>query len=384
MGNKSNLVYETQESLYQRAVQKMEADELIVQYEYKVQNYLKAAEMFEEVGEYEDAPQKAAECRRLAEKTKEDEKARRYNVAVYQMENAKTVKGFEKAEKLFEEAGEYKDSQARITQCRDKAEALNRRRKVKRVIKTVIAIAVIIVVIFAIKASPIPSIVAELAGMKIEDPRTAVVPQETEAASPETEVQTPQEQPQETETQSPQEQPQENVSLADAQPGDQVSFGNHVWYVLDRNGDELKMIMFQAEKFEEFRHTPFNAEQTDVDWERSSLREWMNSAFLEENFSEEERAKILQVSVVNEDNPEYGTDGGNDTQDYAYLLSGEEVEQYKDILSHIRMNMWLRTPGNSPDTASFMSSTTTVMYYGYPVSDTNFYTCPVIHVSTAD
>lgn len=362
MGNKSNLVYETQESLYQRAVQKMEADELIVQYEYKVQNYLKAAEMFEEVGEYEDAPQKAAECRRLAEKTKEDEKARRYNAAVYQMENAKTVKGFEKAEKLFEEAGEYKDSQARITQCRENAEVLNHRRKVKRVIKTVIAIAVIIVAIFAIKASPIPSIVVELAGMKIEDPRYA-----GEAATAENSGET-----------------EAEITLENAQPGDQVSFGTHVWYVLDRNGDELKMIMFQAEKFEEFRHTPFNAEQADVDWEHSSLREWLNSTFLEENFSEEERAKILQVSVVNEDNPEYGTDGGNDTQDYAYLLSGEEVEQYKDILSHIRMNIWLRTPGNSPDTASFMSSTTTVMYYGYPVSDTNFYTCPVIHVSTAD
>lgn len=59
------------------------------------------------------------------------------------------------------------------------------------------------------------------------------------------------------------------------------------------------------------------------------------------------------------------------------------MEQYKDILSHIRMNVWLRTPGASADTAAFMSSTNIAMYYGYPVSDTNFYTCPVIHVSAA-
>lgn len=361
MANKSTLVYETQESLYEHAIQKKEAGELIVQHAYKAENYLKAAQMFEEVGDYEDAPWQAEDCRRLAEQAREDEKEKQYQLALYQMGNAKTVKGYEKAQKLFEGIAGYKDSQERAQNCASQSKNLSKKKKIKRIIKLMVGVAIIAGAVAAFQASPFPEQIAQLVGTKIEDPRFA---SNDTSKSEDNKVQ--------------------GIALKDAQAGDQVSFGSHVWYVLERTDDELKMIMFQAEKFEEFRHTPYHTEQTDTDWEHSSLRRWLNSTFLENDFTDEEREKIQEVSVINEDNPVYGTDGGNDTRDRVYLLSGKEVEQYKDILSHIRMNIWLRTPGSTPDTASFMASTNIAMYYGYPVSDTNFYTCPVIHVSVAE
>ena len=63
---KKKPIYESQESLYQKAVRKMQADRLIVQYAYKIDNYKLAAAMFDEVGDYMDAPALAKKCRELA------------------------------------------------------------------------------------------------------------------------------------------------------------------------------------------------------------------------------------------------------------------------------------------------------------------------------
>lgn len=73
--------------------------------------------------------------------------------------------------------------------------------------------------------------------------------------------------------------------------------------------------------------------ETDQTWEDSSVRNWLNGygekyeedRFLKDAFSSEERNAIRKVSVINEDNPEDGTKGGEDTKDKIYLLSYKEV-----------------------------------------------------------
>ena len=63
-------------------------------------------------------------------------------------------------------------------------------------------------------------------------------------------------------------------------------------------------------------------------WETCTLREWMNDDFLNEAFNPSEQSKIATVTNENPDNPEYGTDGGNATQDKVFALSVEEAEKY--------------------------------------------------------
>lgn len=60
-------------------------------------------------------------------------------------------------------------------------------------------------------------------------------------------------------------------------------------------------------------------------WETSTLRSWLNDDFYKEAFTEAEQVEIKQVTVKNDDNPSYGTEGGNDTTDKVYLLSIEEA-----------------------------------------------------------
>ena len=65
----------------------------------------------------------------------------------------------------------------------------------------------------------------------------------------------------------------------------------------------------------------YNESNTDVTWETSSIRTWLNGVFKDAVFSTEEAAAISETTVVNEDSPEFGTSGGENTKDQVFLLS---------------------------------------------------------------
>jgi hypothetical protein len=71
----------------------------------------------------------------------------------------------------------------------------------------------------------------------------------------------------------------------------------------------------------------YHKEYTDVTWETCDLREYLNGEFFEflclsENF---DVSRIAEVTNQNSNNPWFGTNGGNSTQDKIFLLSLEEV-----------------------------------------------------------
>lgn len=71
-------------------------------------------------------------------------------------------------------------------------------------------------------------------------------------------------------------------------------------------------------------------ENTSVTWETCTLRGWLNGTFYNTAFSQTEQGRIATTKVRNEDNPGYGTEGGNDTEDKVFLLSIGEVLNYFD------------------------------------------------------
>ena len=85
---------------------------------------------------------------------------------------------------------------------------------------------------------------------------------------------------------------------------------------------------------------PYSAEGGPVTWENSSVRSWLNGYPAEENnagidyrgkgfldmaFTAEERKTVMKFRVENCPNAAYGTDCGNDTEDFVFLLSNDEV-----------------------------------------------------------
>lgn len=72
----------------------------------------------------------------------------------------------------------------------------------------------------------------------------------------------------------------------------------------------------------------YNTSYTDVTWETSTLRKWLNNDFLNSAFSANEKAMIPTVTVSADNNPDYSTIPGNATQDQVFLLSITEANKY--------------------------------------------------------
>ncbi|MBE7064742.1 MAG: hypothetical protein E7384_02865 [Ruminococcaceae bacterium] len=72
---------------------------------------------------------------------------------------------------------------------------------------------------------------------------------------------------------------------------------------------------------------PYNTSYTSVTWENCTLRSWLNSTFIDNAFSSEEKSKIPTV-MVEADGSVLADDFGNDTQDKVFLLGISECSFY--------------------------------------------------------
>ncbi len=118
--------------------------------------------------------------------------------------------------------------------------------------------------------------------------------------------------------------------------GDIIRFGNYnqgdnstkgkdeiEWQVLKVESDRVLVISKYA-----LDYKPYNTEQIDVTWETCSLRKWLNNDFKNEAFTPQEQERIPYVNLKNENNPKWGTPGGNDTTDQIFCLSFEDIWLY--------------------------------------------------------
>lgn len=182
-----------------------------------------------------------------------------------------------------------------------------------------------------------------------------------------------------------------------AQIGDIIYFGNYEqdnktangkeeieWRVLDKDADGNMLVVSRYAL--DSRHYHNSAEQ--VTWETCDLRQWLNNDFLSAAFTSAQKKNIKTVTIENRDNPDYNTDGGNDTKDKVFLLSIDEVitylpssvervciatkytesqgSQLEGLTRSCRW--WLRSPGASSYTASAVKVDGFVLQMGAPVS----------------
>ena len=116
--------------------------------------------------------------------------------------------------------------------------------------------------------------------------------------------------------------------LCSAEVGEKCWLGNYEneqikWRVLDKQDNSLLII---TDKIIDTK--PYNDEYVDITWENCTLRKWLNEEFVSEAFTKKEQEAILQTNIKNEDNLDFGTDGGKDIKDKVYLLSIDEAEKY--------------------------------------------------------
>lgn len=107
------------------------------------------------------------------------------------------------------------------------------------------------------------------------------------------------------------------------------------WRVLSVDGDDAFLMADNNLDCQSY-----NSQNWQITWDNCTMRSWLNGygaeankvgmdysgiGFLNNAFTESERQAIKTTNVMNNDNPEHGTEGGNDTSDKVYLLAYDEL-----------------------------------------------------------
>ena len=152
----------------------------------------------------------------------------------------------------------------------------------------------------------------------------------------------------------------------------------------------------------------YNTSAVTVTWEECSLRKWLNSKFLDNAFTTQEQAAVLESLVVNQDGAK-GSEAGSDTYDKVYLLSIYEVidpelgfptdwkdkggtrvtlnteyAKSKGALTNTDMSgaWWLRTPGDANNAANVFNAGN-VFVRGGSVNNFLFAVRPAMNIDTS-
>ena len=195
------------------------------------------------------------------------------------------------------------------------------------------------------------------------------------------------------------------------------------WRVLSNGNQQLFLLSDQ--NLDVFQ---YHTEQEYVTWETSTMRSWLNGYdasantggsngtdytgdnFLAAAFSAGEQRAIATTTVVNDENTDYGTDGGNDTNDRIFLLSIEETDNrnYFPQFSSSRYSTntayvadggklgismaeagegdwwWLRSPGSNNTMAAFIEEDGGDVYEGNPVNNKGAAVRPAFNLDLDD
>ncbi len=182
-----------------------------------------------------------------------------------------------------------------------------------------------------------------------------------------------------------------------AQIGDIIYFGNYEqdnktsngkeeieWRVLDKDADGNMLVVSRYAL--DCRH--YHNSPVKVTWETSDIRQWLNNDFISTTFTSAQRKNIKTVTLENKDNTDYNTDGGENTEDKVFLLSIDEAKAYlPSTVERVCMatkyaeaqgsqlesltkscRWWLRSPGSTLFTASFVKVDGFILQLGVPAS----------------
>ena len=188
--------------------------------------------------------------------------------------------------------------------------------------------------------------------------------------------------------------------------GETIEFGNYPqeedgtekpieWIVMKKEGNQVLLLSKYV-----LDAKPYNEEVEEVTWETSDIRKWLNNEFYTTAFNKAEKAKIQTSLIKNEDNSEYGTSGGNDTEDKVFLLSEKEAET---LFSNDKKRIakateyaeesgvygneekaawwWLRSPGDDRYCAAVVNSDGWVYGDGSRVNGSDDGVRPALHLN---
>ena len=349
--------FEAKETSYEKGMQRLRQAKYIVKVQYRTDNYRTAADLFGQADDYQDAAWQAEECRRLAEKSQMDGVEELYQNSVEAENRIIDVSDANRLVDIFRQLGDYKDSKEHQETCGLIAEKFHVRARMKRNFLLGLGAAFIILCIYGFYtglwtyvkgrlygaggyyAKAVEAF--ELMGDYLDSEKQLKINQEKLLRSREA---------------------QERKTLGNLEAGDEAVFGALTWTVLKASEGELLLIPKKIDKESLLYHIPFD-KNGGVNWEDSSLRDYLNTEVLTEYFTEEERGRIL---------------GGIEIPDEDML------NNYTEMLSALKTDIWVDLPGEQKGTESYLTGGGSLIRYGCPTDSSEISVCPVIRVHLDD
>ncbi len=353
---------QTQEAIYQKALEKLEADKLTVQSSYKAANLERAAQLFDTVSDYADAADLASRCRQMADAARKAGREDQLKRTLSRAKVARKDDEWAKVEENLEKLQDMPEAQEKLTEVRSRRRALSRRSTVKRSIGLTVLAALALLAGLSVHNGAYRYGLGRLFALaKMDKPAAYEFRNAKNFADSEAQLRLIIED-----------------KIRSAGIGEEVEYGTQKWVVLDRDEERILLIAADLGKEDMLYGLPFNRTREETSWAECSLREYLNGTFLETAFTEEERAHLLVQTSEDELNYLYDTAYEDSTSDYVTILDPTQVGLYREVIEHLGLNWWLRAPGEALDTAQFMTADHQAMTYGYPVDYTGMYARAVI------
>lgn len=136
------------------------------------------------------------------------------------------------------------------------------------------------------------------------------------------------------------------------------------WIILDYTDDKILLLCENI-----INRQRYHCSNLSITWKESSIRNWLNTTFLTNCFTNIIQKNLCINTSINENNPYNGTTGGAISKDYFFLLSISEVNNYlpRYFNRSIGPQWWLRTPGDFSNKAMYIGSDGQLQYFGYYV-----------------
>ena len=319
--------------------------------------YNSAAKEYELLGDYLDSKEKAAKCRELAKEC-------RYNDAMtpLKIDSSKgtpnTIDKLKASIKVFEGLGDFKDSKEQIKNCEDKiseiedylekekaAQARARKRKKKITISICASVVAITIVIVVLVTFILPMIKYNKAVSLYNngDYEQALEKFSTIKGFKDS---------------------GDYLNKVELLPyrevGDIVKFGKYDWYVINKTDSEVTLLCK-----EKVNNKMFNDNYSADGWKGCTLRDWLNTEFLNE-FSNDEKNDIADTTCITDKN------GLNvETTDKVFLLDIVEADKLNADIRSSGFAWWLRSSGDNDYRAALVSSEGKILENGVLVDNSN-------------
>ena len=374
----------TPEEIREHARLELEGAELALDFRDRAGYYRKAAELLKSIPEDPEGAAQAEEYLRLAEELMEHGYQDAYAQAVSDMERASHAEDYNRAATALRHIEDYRDAGQLAEECERRYKKLTRGSSVRLVAGLVILVLLAAAVVGAqtrfgrYELGRFYQVSRHYAGA-MNQFKSLGDYRDSEAQAMESRYQLALEHLREGRCEKAakhfqklgdykdsqkQEVAAEEVLLAAAEPGDTVPFGGEKWLVLDRSEGQALLLQ---KKPVEGDYQPYHRTREQVDWLDASACLWLNTVYLSGTLSPEEQALLVPEAPAAETAP-------------VFFLTAAEAEAYREQISRVEDNWWLRDAGEESGTAAFATPDGQVVRYGCPVDSASIRIRPAVRV----